>query len=351
MKKILIIEDNEDVRENLQEILELVDYEVHTAVDGIDGVEAALSLKPNLILCDVMMPRLDGFGVLRILSQKPATADIPFIFLTAKSEKEDFRLGMNLGADDYITKPFDHKELLDAIQKRLEKAERLEQLFEKNPLENKTLLNEARGQEELLKLAQAKEIRRYRSQDFLFTEGSIPKYLFYIISGKVKIYRSNELGKDYITAVFSKGDFLGFHALINGDNYHESAAILEDAEICLIPKQDFFDLLSGSPDFIARFIKLLSQNISEREEELLSLAYNSTRKRIANALLKLHRKFNIGSPQAIHILRDDLASMVGTTKESVSRMLTDFKSEKLIDIDKKGAITILRAIQLETIPN
>lgn len=351
MKKILIIEDNFEVRENLEEILELSDYSVVTAADGIEGVAAALKQQPDLILCDVMMPRLDGFGVLRILSQKSATSDIPFIFLTAKSEKEDFRLGMNLGADDYITKPFEHKELLDAIEIRLKKSERLEQLFEQNPLENKTLLDEARGQKELEQLAKAKETRQYRNRDFLFSEGNLPKYLFYILSGKVKTYRSNEFGKDYITDIYKKGDFLGFHSLINGVIYHESAAALEETEVCLIPKNDFFELLSGSPDFTARFIKLLSKNITEKEEELLRLAYNSTRKRVADALIKLHQKFNTQGTRPIHILRDDLASMVGTTKESVSRMLTDFKSEQLIDVDSHGAITVLKAQELEDIPN
>ncbi len=104
-KKILIIEDNEDIRENLAEILELAGYESFTAENGKIGVEIAEKLMPDLILCDVMMPVLDGFGVLSILNKKPQTADIPFIFLTAKAEKADFRYGMNLGADDYITKP------------------------------------------------------------------------------------------------------------------------------------------------------------------------------------------------------------------------------------------------------
>jgi DNA-binding response OmpR family regulator len=105
-KKILVIEDNSEVRENLEEILELSGYEVVVAEDGKVGVDKAISEKPDLILCDVMMPRLDGFGVLNILSKRSQTADIPFIFLTAKTEKSDFRRGMNLGADDYITKPF-----------------------------------------------------------------------------------------------------------------------------------------------------------------------------------------------------------------------------------------------------
>src|SRR6185436_13315255 len=101
MKKILLIEDNQDVRENTSEILQLANYIVFTAENGKVGVELAHQEKPDLIICDIMMPELDGYGVLHILNKTPDTATIPFIFLSAKSEKSDFRKGMNLGADDY----------------------------------------------------------------------------------------------------------------------------------------------------------------------------------------------------------------------------------------------------------
>ncbi len=112
---ILIIEDNLELRENTAEILELAGYEVGLAENGKVGAKKALQLKPNLIICDIMMPELDGYGVLNILSRNPDTSLIPFIFLTAKSELTDIRKGMNLGADDYITKPFDETDLLEAI--------------------------------------------------------------------------------------------------------------------------------------------------------------------------------------------------------------------------------------------
>ena len=112
-KTILIIEDNTDVRENLEEILQLSGFKVHTAENGKIGVTKAQEVIPDLIICDIMMPELDGYGVLRIVGSQPKTADIPFIFLTAKTEREDFRKGMGLGADDYITKPFDDVELIE----------------------------------------------------------------------------------------------------------------------------------------------------------------------------------------------------------------------------------------------
>ena len=119
--KILIIEDNQDVRENLSELLTLSGYETRTAMNGKLGVETAMTFIPDLILCDIMMPEMDGYTVLRILSKNEMLADIPFIFLTAKTELVDVRRGMTLGADDYITKPFDDVELLDTIEMRLRK--------------------------------------------------------------------------------------------------------------------------------------------------------------------------------------------------------------------------------------
>ena len=116
MKKIVVIEDNAEMCENIKELLELSNYSVRTAKDGVEGVQLIEHVKPDLVLCDIMMPELDGYGVLSYLSKYPDTRGIPFIFLTAKSEKNDFRKGMSLGADDYISKPFQQKELLDGCK-------------------------------------------------------------------------------------------------------------------------------------------------------------------------------------------------------------------------------------------
>lgn len=118
MKKILVIEDEPEMRRNLLTILRLEKFEPVGAENGKAGIALAKSSKPDLILCDVMMPEIDGFGVLKALRADAATASIPFIFLTAKGEKVDIRSGMNLGADDYLTKPVDKTDLLSAITAR-----------------------------------------------------------------------------------------------------------------------------------------------------------------------------------------------------------------------------------------
>lgn len=347
MKKILIIEDNLEVRENLAEILELSGYEAIMAENGKVGVQEARLKRPDLILCDVMMPELDGFGVLRILDQNPQTAEIPFIFLTAKTEKEDFRKGMNLGADDYITKPFDDVELLDAIEMRLKKSERIKNSFDgtHNGLNN--FISEARGQKELTKLSEDREIQRYHKKDLIYEEGQYAKRLYFIATGKIKTFKTNDVGKEFIIKIHKAGEFLGYQALIKEDKYHESASALEDSEIRLIPKEDFFSLLYNNRDFSVRFIKMLAENMEDQEEQLLSLAYNSIRKRVAEALLVLNERFE---KEGISILRDDLAGMVGTAKESVIRTLTDFKNENLIHIEG-GIISILQIDKLEMMPN
>ena len=125
MKKLLLIEDNDEIRENTAEILELAMYNVYTAENGKVGVEKAIDLKPDLIICDITMPLLDGYGVLHAIQKNEEIKNTPFIFLTARTDRSDFRKGMELGADDYISKPFDGTELLNAVDSRLKKVELL----------------------------------------------------------------------------------------------------------------------------------------------------------------------------------------------------------------------------------
>jgi DNA-binding response OmpR family regulator len=346
MKKILVIEDNPEVRENLEEILELSGYEVLTAEDGKIGVEIALREMPDLVLCDVMMPRLDGFGVLNILSKKSSTADIPFVFLTAKTEKSDFRRGMNLGADDYITKPFYKDELLAVIETRLRKSEQIRRKFDRTENGLSAFINEARGFEELKKLSLERRVKLFKKREAIFEEGDYPRYLYFINSGKVKLFKTNEDGKEYIIDIVVEGDFIGYVDLLQDTKYNESATALEDTEISLIPREDFISLMHANRDVSSQLIKMLASNVSEKEEQLLNLAYYSVRKRVANAILLLSDK---EPEKEINILRDDLARIVGTAKESVIRMLTEFKEDGYLDITD-GTILIKNRQKLENLP-
>ena len=346
MKKILIIEDNSDVRENLAEILALSGYEAILAENGKVGAAKAQAELPDLILCDIMMPELDGYGVLHILSRQSTTADIPFIFLTAKAEKDDFRRGMSLGADDYVTKPFDDVVLLQTIENRLKKSERLRVASEtgNNSLEH--FIDEARALEAIKHLSENREVRHYKKKDIVFREGEYPRWLYFVESGKVKVFKTSEDGRELIVKVAQQGDFLGFLALFKEDAYPESAAALEDCSIKLVPKQDFAALVFGNRDVNARFIKMLASHIAEREQQLIELAYNSVRKRVATALTNLSDQ---GGP-VIHLLREDLAALAGTAKETLIRTLTDFKNEGMVEI-KEGVVTILKIEKMRDMPN
>jgi DNA-binding response OmpR family regulator len=121
MTRILIIEDEDRLRENMAQILEFGEFEVAMASNGITGVELARQCQPDLIICDIMMKPLDGYRVLQELRADPATTTIPFIFVTAKADRDSMRQGMELGADDYVTKPFTTAELLNAVTTRLKR--------------------------------------------------------------------------------------------------------------------------------------------------------------------------------------------------------------------------------------
>ena len=129
MSKVLIIEDEKNIRETIKEILELNDYEIATAENGLIGIAKALQFKPDLIVCDVMMPEMDGFETLRNIRAINDISNTPFVFLTAKTETRDFREGMKSGADDFLNKPFNTQELLEVIQLRITKSNQARELF------------------------------------------------------------------------------------------------------------------------------------------------------------------------------------------------------------------------------
>ncbi|QLE55631.1 EAL domain-containing response regulator [Nostoc sp. TCL26-01] len=162
MIKILVIEDEESVRENILDLLAAEDFSTIAAANGKIGINLALAEFPDLVLCDMMMPEVDGYGVLTALRQEPLTATIPFIFLTAKSAKADFRQGMDMGADDYLTKPFTRAELLSAVMNRLERQATL-----KKYLSNQNLIKTSSPKLQLLEMGLHKVIKQQNFQEFV----------------------------------------------------------------------------------------------------------------------------------------------------------------------------------------
>jgi DNA-binding response OmpR family regulator len=352
MIKILLIEDNKEMRENTSEILELSNYNVITAENGKIGVEKAQKEKPDLIICDIMMPVLDGYGVLHLLSKNKETANIPFIFLSAKAERSDFRKGMEMGADDYVTKPFDDIELLNAIESRLKKSELLKKEYEQSSDGFDSFIKEVKSIEPLKKLSEKRDVDVFKKKQIIYNEGSLPKGIFFVKKGKIKTFKTNEMGKELINGLYNEGDFFGYLSLLEDRKYTDTAMALEDSEISVVPKEDFFALVYKSPEVSRKFINILSNNIIEREEQLIKLAYNSVRKRVAEALLTLYSKYKKENEDkfSIAISREDLANLVGTATETVIRTLSDFKDEKLIEISG-STISILASEKLQKMKN
>jgi DNA-binding response OmpR family regulator len=341
MKTILIIEDNEDIRENVAEILTLSDYKVLTAANGKEGIDAAQKTSPDLIICDIMMPGIDGYGVLHVLHKDPSTQNIPFIFLTSKSERSDFRAAMELGADDYITKPFAGNELLNAIEGRFRKVE----IMKKTLSPDMAGLNELRltvSKKTLQQLAEESNTNTYKKKQLIYKEGNNPHYLYFILKGKVKTFKTHDDGKDLVMDLYNTGDFMGYIALLEGGSYKETAEAMEETELALIPRKEFEDLIGSNPDISRKFISLLARNLVDKETQLLGIAYNTLRKKVAEALVSLQKKYHTNKNELyqVDISRDDLATIAGTASESLIRTLSDFKSENLIDI-KSGKVIII----------
>lgn len=352
MKKItvLIIEDNEDIRESTAEILELANYDVLQAQNGKAGVEIANTHFPDLILCDIMMPELDGYGVLYMLSKNPKTSVIPFIFLTAKAERMDMRKGMEMGADDYLTKPFDDVELLNAIESRLSKKNKNELFYSQSMEKLSSLLGGTSGISILQKMIAERKVRNVKKRQLIYFDGDDVAGIYLIVTGKVKTLKLSEDGRELLTGIYGPDQYFGIPAFLSREPYAETAEALEDSTVCLLPKDMVDELLNKYPDVTRQFIQILSNNLLDKEEQLLQLAYHSVRKRMAEVLIRLCRQENQDEVLNLKISRDNLAAMAGMATETVSRILSDFRDEDIIE--KKGSqIIILDETRLQNMKN
>ncbi|PBQ30516.1 transcriptional regulator [Sphingobacteriaceae bacterium] len=348
VQKILIIDDNAEVLENTSELLQLAGYDTITSCNGKEGLEVIRTHKPDLILCDINMPVLDGYGVLQALQNIPSAATIPFVFLTSKAEMSDMRKAMDLGADDYLTKPYTGDGLLKIVSARIKKSSLLKKIME----ESQEYTGSSNEQTDHHILLENKPIKKIRKKGFVYSEGDSAGSLYFLKSGKLKIYKSNEYGKDYIIDLLKEGDFFGYTALLEDSEHKESVMAIENSEVVMVPKQDFLHYLYGDKAMSITFIKLLSKNLTVAEDKLIKLAYNSARKRVAEALLFFAGKFRADNKNEItfELNRENLSSLAGISPESVSRHLTDFKDEGLLE-SNGGAMKICDVKKLENIKN
>jgi CRP/FNR family cyclic AMP-dependent transcriptional regulator len=334
MKEILLIDDDPDMRQNTSEILELEGYRVIKAENGERGVELARLEAPDLVLCDIAMPELDGYGVLRALGQEIRTAGLPFIFLSAKADRADVRKGMDLGADDYLTKPFTARELLDSVDGRLKRSELFRKGFGTGLDGLNHFIDQARGLEGLKDLGAHRRTRRVETKQVLFHEGDELHDVPYLVQGKMRTFKVNKDGKEFTTGLYSTGEFIGYMGLLEGGLATESVEALESSEVALIPQAELLALLHRDRDVSVCFIKMLAHDMKDKEAHLLQLAYASVRQRVAQSLLRLHDRYakDSTSDLGVRITREDLASMVGTATESLIRCLAELRQEQLVDV-------------------
>lgn len=352
MKKILLIDEQEDSRKNIGEVLELSNYHVLRTGDARKGIEMALLERPDLVICNILLSGMDGIGVLHSLRRHDATSRIPFIFLTDETGKQDYRRAMEAGADDYLTRPFESIELLKAVDTCLRKQER-------RPIRSSAMAmilpKDQPADEDIpdfSPILAGRDVISCRRKQRLYQEGHRPTQVYFIDSGKVKTYKFSPDGKELITTIYGAGDFIGYGALLEGTNFPDNAEVLEDARVLSIPRKEFLDWIAGDQAIAAYFIRMLARSVSEREANLLNLAYNSLRKRVANGLLHLSDKYRQPGTEggALGITRENLAHLIGSATESLTRTLSDFRSERLIDI-RNGRIYLLNETKLRNLVN
>ncbi len=337
MKKILLIEDDTALRENTAELLELSNYEVATAPNGKIGIEKAKVENPDIIVCDIMMPEIDGYGVLEALSHHNSTHHIPFIFLSAKTEHKEIRKGMDMGADDYLTKPFEEDELISAIESRLAKAAIISKMMTEQPAPSKNAEDTLRNLNELKNFFDDHgEISSYKKGASVYKEREHSNKIYLILKGVIKTHKMDESGKELITALYKPDDFLGFTSFIDNIAYQESATTVEETELAGVSKTKLKEILEKNNNISLELMEMLTDNLSDIKEQLLQMAYSSVRKKTAQTILQFAQALNKKPEDTIKISRSDLASVAGIATESLIRTLSSFKKDGLIEIEGRN---------------
>ncbi|MCM8569298.1 response regulator [Gramella jeungdoensis] len=335
MKKVLLIEDDVTVRENTAELLELSGYEVVTASNGKNGIEKAKQNLPDIIVCDIMMPEVDGYGVLQGLSKNPETLNIPFIFLSAKTEHKDIRKGMDLGADDYLTKPFEEEDLLSAIESRLAKVEILKSHQKKNAV-SQTKEGDLKDLEDLRELFKDYPLEEFKKGDTIYEKGKKSNFFYLVKRGVVKAHRMDNQGKELITELYKDDDFFGNHANDPQSAYEDYATAMEDTQLYVVSREEFHKILARNPRITLQLVEVLNNNLSELKRQLMDMAYGSVRKKTANTILLFAERIKKHPLKSIRISRADLAGVAGMAPESLIRTLSEFKKEGLIEIEGRN---------------
>jgi len=288
---------------------------------------------------------------LESLSKNDSTKYIPFIFLSAKTERQDIRKGMDLGADDYITKPFNEEELISAIESRIAKSAILhEERQNIGAFPDDNVFND-----EMKTLNDLKnffddngKVFLYSKGDIIYEEGNNSNYIYLIRKGVVKNFKFDNDGKELTTNLYQEDELFGYTSFTQNIPYQESATAIKDTELVGVSKQELKDVLDNNHKITLELIQLLTDNLSGARDQLLDMAYSSVNKKTASTILKFAEKLNNKSGEAIRISRNDLASVAGIATETLIRTLSSFKKDGLIEIEARN-IKILDIQRLQQI--
>ncbi|MEH1830536.1 MAG: EAL domain-containing response regulator [Nostoc sp.] len=341
MPKVLIIEDEEAVRENILDLLEAEDFETLAAANGRIGVHLAICEVPDLILCDMMMPEIDGYGVLTALRQDPSTATIPFIFLTAKSAKSDFRQGMDMGADDYITKPFTRSELLSAIINRLEKHATL-----KRYLSPPTVINNLSPKMQLLEISLHRAIKQHNFQEFeIYYQPIIDIYSGKIVAAESLLrWQSPELGMIYPTEFIPLAESTGLIVPIGKwvlKRVCKQIKSWRDAGInSLIFTVNLSVIEFNQPDFIQKIVNFININNLEPNYLKLELTESMIMQDVNRAIATMNKLRSLGVKIAIDDFGAGFSSLIYLKNLPINTLKIDrYFIHNVANDKQKSAIT------------
>ncbi len=342
MTKILVIEDEESVRENILDLLEAENFKTLAAANGKIGVDLAVSEVPDLILCDLMMPNIDGYEVLKLLNSQAITATIPFIFLTARTAKADVRKGMELGADDYLTKPFTRSELLNAIASRLEKQTEDIKYISKSNKTSARFLPEL----QILKSSLLRTLAKRKLREFQVHYQPIVETRFGSIVGAESLVRwqSSELGLISPAELIPLAESTGLIIPIGEwliHNVCNQTKIWQDAGY-----KDFYTTINISinqliqPDFVAKLLKSLAENDLAPSSLELEITEGAIEQDVNTVINRMQELRSHGLKLSIDDFGTGHSSLIYLKQLPIDTLKIDHYFVHNIDKDKqKSAIT------------
>jgi CRP-like cAMP-binding protein/CheY-like chemotaxis protein len=345
--RILVICIDNKKRATLSKLLLNSGFLTYEAKNGEESIAIASRETPDLILCDIILSDIHGNDVLELLKELPHISDIPILYLKNQSDKVDLKVELGLGSADFINRPYNAQSIITKVKIKLEKFHQ----FKKSKKDCVEILQSFSANKNNLvnSLLKFEEIETFAKKQLIYNEGDLPKWLFYVESGGIKLFKRNDFGKEFITQIISKGQFFGYRTLLIGTKYNNCAEALTTSTLRLIPRNSFFKLIDSSKMIANKFIELISKSAIDCEQDLVEMAYSSVRRKVARALLVFADDKSIKPIIKLAVSREDLASKAGTAKETLIRTLSDFKSEGLIDIKGK-LITILNFDGLRFMP-